>query len=225
MRLPGPDDRVVILGSTGSGKTTGGVWMLAYSDWKFRPWVVFNFKNDALLNQLPATVLPITKNPPTEPGLYIVNVLPNEEELVSQFFYKCWLQENIGIYIDEGTMVGYRDKWFRACLTQGRSKYIQMIILSQRPVSLDKYVFTEATFFAVYNLNWIEDRKTVVGYLNGDKIERLDRFYFRWYDVNQQDMTVFRPVPSGPELLKLFTPPQEQGSPSVKMGPQKAIAI
>lgn len=228
-RWPGPDDRTVILGSTGSGKTTLGAYLLCYRDWLFRPWFIFNFKQDKLLLQFPAKEIAITAPPPREPGLYIINVLPNEEELVSIFLYKCWLMENCGIYIDEGTMVGFRDKWFRACLTQGRSKYIEMIILSQRPVSLDKYVFTEATFFGIFNLNWIDDRKSVEGYLNGEKVGRLDRFNFRWYDVNEQQMTVFGPVPTGPEIIALLTPPDTQaapvGEPPMLMHRPKATAI
>lgn len=203
---PNEDDRTVVLGSTGSGKTTFGVYLLAYRNWKYRPWVIFNFKDDRLLLRLPAKEISINSKPPSEPGLYIANILPGEDDLVSQFLFECWCKENIGLYIDEGTMMPYNDKWFRACLTQGRSRFIEMITLSQRPVKLIKEVFSEASFFAVFNLNWRKDRLAVEEYLDGNAIGRLDRYHQYWYDVAEQDMNILGPVPTGDQLVRLFEP-------------------
>jgi hypothetical protein len=57
-----------------------------------------------------------------------------------------WAQENTGIYIDEGYMLGVRNPALNACLTQGRSKRIEMMILSQRPVWMSKFVFSESNY-------------------------------------------------------------------------------
>ena len=153
VKLPTPDKRTSVIGSTGSGKTQFAVWLLSSRDFHIRPWVIFDFKGDKLIADLGAIELSVHSNPPKNPGLYIVRPLPGDEVAVSAFLQKCWAQEYIGIYIDEGYMLPKLDRWFRACLTQGRSKLIEMIILSQRPVWMDKYVFTEANYFAVFKLS------------------------------------------------------------------------
>lgn len=203
-KLPTPDKRTSVIGSTGSGKTQFAVWLLSTRNFDVRPWVIFDFKGDALLDKLGAREWSLANKPPVDPGLYIVRPLPGDEILVSTFLRNCWAQEHIGIYIDEGYMLPKLDKWFRACLTQGRSKLIEMIILSQRPVWMDKYVFTEANFFAVFKLNSIEDRKHISNFLDGTRPKVLPKYHCLWYDVDNQDATIFKPVPSADELLATF---------------------
>jgi type IV secretory pathway VirB4 component len=43
-RFPGGDQRTTILGATGSGKSTCGLWMLAHQRLNARPWIIFDFK-------------------------------------------------------------------------------------------------------------------------------------------------------------------------------------
>lgn len=228
MKIPDDDSRSVVLGSTGSGKTTCGAYLLAYSGWKHRPTFILNWKGDVLLNKFPAKPMSLTDRIPEEPGFYMIHLLPDDDDDLAAFFYRCWMHENVIIYVDEATNVpryGAAGKWFRACLTQGRSKNIQMIICSQRPVDLDKYVFSEANYFFVYNLNWVEDRKKLLGYIDGSPINRLDRFYFRWYDVGEQATVIFRPVPTGPEIVKLIEPPAPEAIGTVERLERKRIAI
>lgn len=202
-RLPTSDKRTSVIGSTGSGKTQFAVWLLSTRDFENRPWVIFDFKGDKLIEELGAIPIDIKDKPPIEPGLYIVRPLPGDEALVSKFLMLCWAQEYIGIYIDEGYMLPKLDRWFRACLTQGRSKQIEMIILSQRPVWMDKYVFTEANFFAVFRLNSLEDRKHMRNFVN-EPPGVLPDYHCLWYDVDRQQGSVFSPVPSAEELIQTF---------------------
>jgi len=204
VNLPTPDKRTSVVGSTGSGKTQFAVWLLSTRDFHLRPWFIFDFKGDKLIEQLGATEINVASKIPTEPGLYIVRPLPGDELLVSKFLLNCWAQENVGIYIDEGYMLPKLDRWFRACLTQGRSKLIEMIILSQRPVWMDKYVFTEASYFAVFRLNNIEDRKHVSSFLDGERPTLLPKYHCLWYDVDNQQSTIFSPVPSAENLIATF---------------------
>jgi len=204
VHLPTPDKRTSVVGSTGSGKTQFAVWLLSTRDFNTRPWVIFDFKGDKLIGDLGATEISVANKPPTKPGLYIVKPLPGDEVLVSQFLMRCHQQENIGIYIDEGYMLPKLDRWFRACLTQGRSKLIEMIILSQRPVWMDKYVFTEANHFAVFKLNSIDDRKHMRNFLDGDTPNVLPKYHCLWYDVDRQQANIFKPVPSADELIFTF---------------------
>lgn len=204
IRGPQSDNRTVILGSTGSGKTFFAVALLSSRPWHIYPAIIFDFKGDELLQSLGATEISIQDNPPIEPGLYIVRPMPGDDEFVSQFFMKCWSQGHIILYIDEGYMVPLRDKWFRACLTQGRSKKIEMIILSQRPKWMDTFSFTEASFIALFNINFEDDRKHVKAYLGGTKPGLLPKYHCLWYDVERQNGAIVEPVPERNVLISRF---------------------
>jgi DNA helicase HerA-like ATPase len=199
--FPRYDKRTTILGSTGSGKTVFGCWLLSIADFDKRPWFIFDFKGDELIAELDATDKPVISRPELTPGLYTIRPLPGDEPFVSEFFRRVWETGNCGIYIDEGYMIPKNDKWFRACLTQGRSKHIQMIILSQRPVWMDKFVFTEANYFAVFNLNNSEDRKYVKSFLNENQPELLPAYHSLWYDVGKQDAVIFKPAPDADTII------------------------
>lgn len=205
--LPKLDNRLTVLGSTGSGKTTGGLYIFgsAYGPhFATMPFVMIDFKIDNLIYDIGAVEIPLSGGPPKEPGLYVVRPLPGEDEFLSVFFRKCWEQENIGIFVDEGTMLPARCKWVRACLTQGRSKHIPMVILSQRPVNLDKYVFTEASYFAIFNINNIEDRKFTRNYLDGTMPRVLPAYHFMYYDVAKNTSKVYSPVPDAETIVEKF---------------------
>lgn len=203
VRLPANDARTSILGSTGSGKTVFATWLLSSRDFNIRPWIIIDFKGDDLLNSIGAKNVPINSFP-KDPGLYIVKPLPGEEGLVSSFFHKAWSRENIGLLIDEGTMILKQDRWFRACLTQGRSKHVEMIICSQRPLWLDKYVFTESTFFSIHNINYLDDRKHLAAYLDGEVPGRLVNHESLWYDVAGQELSRLSAVPPPEQLKTIF---------------------
>jgi DNA helicase HerA-like ATPase len=203
--LPGADKRTAVIGSTGSGKTQFAVWLLSTVDFNRRPWIIFDFKGDELIEAIDPQEISIYSNPPKKPGLYVVRPIPQRDDnAVESFLWKCWQKERIGLYIDEGYMLGNRNPALNACLTQGRSKKIQMIILSQRPVWMSKFVFSEANSFAVFNLTLKDDRDFVSGYIGGLKINLLPKYHSLWYDVDGQRGYHLNPVPSREELLETF---------------------
>lgn len=201
INLPRKDSRTTVVGSTGSGKTVFATWLLYSRDLGHRVWIIIDFKGDDLLNSLGATPLTLNGKLPKEPGLYIIKPLPGDEALVSAFFRKVYERENVGVLIDETYMVPKLDRWFRACLTQGRSKHIEMIMCTQRPKWLDTFLFTETTFFSVHNLNYLEDRKHLAAYLDGDIPGRLVNHNSLWYDVVGQRLDRLSPVPA-PDVLE-----------------------
>lgn len=203
--LPRYDKRTSVLGSTGSGKTQFAVWLLSLRDFDKRPWVIFDFKGDELIEAINPQEISIFDNPPKKPGLYVVRPIPEmHDEAVKNFLWKCWAKGRIGLYIDEGYMLGARNPALNACLTQGRSKHIEMIVLSQRPKWMSKFVFSEANYFAVFNLTLAEDRDYVRAYIGETNVTLLPRYHSLWYDVDKQEACQFGPVPDRKTLIASF---------------------
>lgn len=206
VRLPGPTHKLAIVGRTGSGKTVAAVWHLSNADFDVRPWVILDYKNDELINRIERAEIIEYDELPSEPGIYILKVRPGEEDKVSDWFKRVWERENLGVLVDEGYMVDARDEWFNACLTQGRSKQISMIILSQRPVWLSRFVFSETDFFQVFDLTHSDDFKKVRQYVRDDERQQLDKplsnFHSFYYDVGRRRLETFGPVPEENRILE-----------------------
>jgi hypothetical protein len=209
VRLPGPTHKTAIVGRTGSGKTVAALWHLSNADFDQRAWIILDYKNDEHFNNITrAERLTYDEDIPDDPGVYILKVLPKDQERVSEWFYKVWMHENVGVIVDEGYMIDPQDDWFNACLTQGRSKRISMIVLSQRPVWLSRFVFSEADFFQVFDLTHSKDMDKVREYIRDDDRQQLeqplDPHHSYYYDVGRRQLETFGPVPDqGSLLLKI----------------------
>lgn len=214
-RLPNETQRLSIVGRTGSGKTVCAVWHLSNADFEHMPWIVYDFKRDPLLAQIHALGLEIEAGAyelqlnemPRKPGIYFVHPHPDDIEPVRQQMYAIWAQENTGVFVDEGYMVCGPTKpnpAFRSLLTQGRSKHIPMIVLSQRPVWLDRFAFSESDFYQVFSLNHSGDRKTINEYVPADLSKPLPPYHSYYHDVGKEETYVMKPVPTDEEILAVF---------------------
>jgi len=206
LTFPGPTDRVAILGRTGSGKTTFAGWLLSGSSFDTQPWVIINTKSDPFLNEI-AMIEGVQEisvyDTPGEKGLYIVSPLPAEREELDAFFYRIWEKQNCGVYIDEGYMIERTDG-LNALLTQGRSRRIPMIVLSQRPAWITKFVFSEADFFSLFQLTRREDRKAATDIIPVSIDYRLAEHCSFWYNVSKNEVVQLGPVPDKPIILDTF---------------------
>lgn len=204
MRLPDETQRLAIVGATGSGKTQAAIWHLSQRDIDKRPWVIYNFKSDRSIDSIPRAVPIEIDEIPIRPGVYIAHPHPDQVAEVEAQMWAIWEKQGIGVYIDEGYMVGDRNPAFRALLTQGRSREIPVIVLSQRPVWMDRFVFSESEFFQVFRLNHIKDKKSVMEFVPADLMKRLPDYHSYYYDVGQDKVTVLRPVPGIGEIHRTF---------------------
>jgi DNA helicase HerA-like ATPase len=205
--LPRPDERVLILGSTGSGKTTFGAWLLSIAPFDKMPYVIIDYKRDDLLNSIDNLREITLDELPKEPGLY--HIKPNpvaDDDKVEEWLGKVWRQTGIGLYADEALRLPTgRTGAFEGILTQGRALHIPVISLSQRPVDLTRYAFSEANHVVTFNLTDRRDRKKVAEYLPVDGDFELPDYHSLWYNVRHRIQYTMRPTPTPDELLETFT--------------------
>lgn len=202
LRLPGPSDRMVNIGATGSGKTYAGLWHLSNAAFDVRPYIILDPKLDKNLIQIDAEEIEIGYVPQT-PGLYIAHPLPTEEDQLDAHLMALWERENVGVYADEAFMCG-KGAGFVACLTQGRSKHIPMILNTQRPVEVSRFVFSEASFFQLFRLTDKRDKLTVKSFAPTPDLyqgEKLPEFWSWYYDVTKDKYYAMRPVPKAGDSI------------------------
>lgn len=204
MRLPDSSQHLAIVGANGSGKTIAALWHLSLRDYLSRPWIVYNWKYDQGIDGIPLHYDIGVDEIPKHPGVYVVHPLPSDSDAVESQMWEIWRRGGIGVYVDEGYMVGNNNPAFRALLTQGRSKGIPTITLSQRPVWMDKFVFSESTFFQIFRLQHRKDRKTVEEFIPADLSRRLPDFHSYYYDVGKDEVIVLAPVPSLDTIYSTF---------------------
>lgn len=214
-RLPDSSERVTINGRTGSGKTVFAAWLLSEAaNFDEMPWTIIDYKGDNLLAALPAKRSRMQDGPPKEPGLYYMRPSPHQSDEMEDWLWKVWRKGAHGLFIDEGYMIPERRGRastggpFKTILTQGRSLQIPVYTLSQRPVDLNKHVFTEADFYACFHLNNKDDRDKITSYIHDNDVwdmdKRLPQYYSRWYDVKADFSAILKPVPSLRSIMRRF---------------------
>jgi hypothetical protein len=203
INLPKTSEHISIVGSTGSGKTVAAAWHLSHANFDVMPWVVLNYKGDELIEQLNTTLIDYSDIPPVgkkwSPGIYELQPLPGEEDSVDEFLQHVWERGNCGVWVDEGYMLK-GSKWANALLTQGRSKRNPLITLSQRPVWLSRFVFSESSFFQVFRLTDKRDRETVQSFMPERAMHKLPEFYSWYFDVKKNKLAALKPTPP-PEII------------------------
>lgn len=204
-QLPKIDERLSVIGRTGSGKTQGAAWVLSEQPYHKMPYVIIDYKGDKLLNKISGLEeIGVDDKLPKHPGLYIVHPPVGDQEVIEPFLQKIWERENIGTFFDEGYMIHPRSPMFNAILTQGRSKHIPAIVLTQRPVFCSRFVFSEADHYMIFHLNTKGDIKHVEGFVPGDLSVQPQRFHSRWYNVKTNELFKLLPVPKAEAILQRF---------------------
>lgn len=217
-RLPHDDEHMSIVGRNGTGKTQFGFWTIAArNNLRRRPTVVLDYKGDELINSIPNAREIGFNEVPQKPGLYILHSSPDHDDETEKFLHRLWQKENCGLFVDEGYMIPKGSKKFRAILTQGRAKKIPVTTLSQRPVGVDRFAFSESVHNVFFSLNDDRDLATIREYTPKEFIEwvpdgaefRVDRegkrilpdFHARWYSVKSDERFVLKPCPSADEII------------------------
>ena len=222
MEFPNDSHRHAIFGRTGTGKTVFGLWCLSQRSYDKIPWIIIDFKRDKVIRRLPQLEeVRVDQSPPKHRGLYVVRPSPADvdEGLVTQYLYQVWAREGLphssrqgtGIFIDEGYMLNPRDKALRAVLTQGRSKQIPVIALSQRPSWISPFIMSEADFLSVFYLQTPADIDRVQEWLpqqdqDGKEPDPylLPEHHSYWYGVSKREFARLAPCPNEDEVMDRF---------------------
>jgi hypothetical protein len=204
MRFPDDTQRIAIIGATGSGKTQSALWHLSNRNFHTMPWVVYNFKRDALIDGIPHARHMGLDEIPDAPGIYVVHPQPHQTAEVENHLWNIWDSENTGVYVDEGYMMGRNNPAFRAILTQGRAKNVPTMTLTQRPAFLDYFILSESEFFQVFRLQHKKDKVRVEEFSPIDMNQKLPEYYSHYYDVGANETVVLKPVPRIEEIHATF---------------------
>jgi hypothetical protein len=204
LRLPGPADHHAIVGRNGSGKTVHAAWQLSLRDYDRRPWYVINSKSDDLLNAIPGMIPCKLGDLPKKPGLYMFEPLPEtDDEAVSAMLWEIFRRGDCGVYGDEGYSLPQNDGSLKAILTQGRTRKISAIILAQRPVWLNRFVWSEANFIQAFDLSQEDDVKLMAKMLRVN-VGDLPPFHSYYHDVKAKKTVILKPSPGEQEILETF---------------------
>lgn len=202
--LPNRWQQISIMGRNGSGKTQMGAWILSHAAFDKQPYVLLDYKFDSLLNSIPRIKeIDVDAKIPRHPGLYIVHPSPHQITEVEALLWRIWEKENVGLYIDEAHIVPNKGA-FQAILTQGRSKRIPRIVLTQRPAWVNRFTFSEANFYSVFHLNDLQDQKRVQDFVPVDLSQPLPKYNSWWHSVDDYSTFQLRPVQDKDMILDRF---------------------
>lgn len=218
IRLPDSSQRIAVIGRTGTGKTIAGLWHLSNSNFDVMPWVIVDFKTDEHIAAIDRAEYIGTNGNPKQAGIYIIQPHPDDDTF-GDFLERVWVRGTTGVFVDEGYMMRTNndvEKRFVYLLTQGRSKRIPMIVLTQKPVWISRFVFSESDFFQVFHLNDERDNKTVDSFVPatdpgsptsgpggrwGGGRRTLPAYHSRYFDVARNRLTYLSPVPNEAQIL------------------------
>ncbi len=196
-----PDQRALILGATGSGKTTGAAWLLSRSPGQ---WVVLNSKYDPLLSSLGPGVewdvgavqdgLRKSRVVVAHPSFY------DQSSLDEVLFDICESGQVVGVMVDELLYLskgnGQCGPGLMALLTRGRARGQPFIGCSQRPANITQYAYTESTYFGVFTLRADRDWARVIDYTQCPELRRQrEPHFWGWFDTRDNRLTEYGPVP------------------------------
>ncbi len=196
-----PGERMSIAGRTGSGKTTLASWMVRRSPGF---WIVLNQKGDAALSRLGPNLSMDTWELALEKGNKFAVIQPEPDKTIDEI--DGWIYdlsenwENIGLFVDELYYLTSNSRagpGLTGWLTRGRSRRQSFIGLTQRPVWVSKFVFSESDYLVEMSLALKDDRKRLYE-MSGmpQMLEKLPPRYWRCYAQGADDLVTFGPVPA-----------------------------
>ena len=197
--------RAIVAGRTGNGKSTLACFLLSQSPGH---WLILNPKWTKAYAELPdAHVIKkfdvkAIERSLTDHRFTLFN--PKSEhasvELLDDlvgYFHDNY--NNLGLCVDELYTMhrqGQALPGLLGWLTRGRELGQSFLGLTQRPAWISKFLFSESDFIGGMDLSLKDDRKRMVEMTGREAfMDRLDKYRWLWYDVGNDDLKKYGPVP------------------------------
>lgn len=171
------------------------------------PFIIVDFKREGLIAEIPRLEeIDIDGKIPKHAGLYVVRpgVLDVDAGNVTEFLFRVWDREHTGLFIDEGYMIPPRDPGLRTVLTQGRSKHIPVISLSQRPAHISPFLLSEAEFKSVFYLEHPRDIERLNEWMPRVAPDKLPDHESYWYQRAGRELLRLKRCPPPDAILNTF---------------------
>ncbi len=222
LRNPTDQQRVTILGRTGSGKSQFSCGLLSTRNFHEMPWIIIDYKGEDLVLDIYDACnggmkqIDVKDKPPKEPGVYHMRLVPKLTDAdMDAFLWKCHAQGHIGLFIDEGFALPQgRSNTYDIILTQGRSLHIPVIQLYQRPVWMSRFAIAQTDYFAAFKQHDLRDleltNKFVPPMKGGNNgsisvFNDLPDYHCLWHDVGEGNTSLLAPAPSRDDIIQTFT--------------------
>lgn len=186
------NERVLLAGKTGSGKTYAAEHLLAH----VRRLVVIDSKGTlGGWNLLEPDFQDWWQFSRGKAGRFRIRapIVDKPELWFETLFERLYHIGDLTLYIDEayqvtsGPMPG---KWLRALYTRGRELGIGVWASTQRPASIPIILVSEAENIMVFRLNWPEDRKRLAGVVGPEVARPVKEKYAFWFYRAEDDTPI-----------------------------------
>jgi len=178
LKLP-KNDRGVLIGATGSGKTFLGRYLVEDAEKPYS--VVYDAKisdsigewDHKIITDFDELVESEERRIIYRPN-YIEAVNPIEQDA---FFEWVYLRKNTRLFVDEAYAVtgGTNPSFhFQACLARGRERGISTLVATQRPHRIPLVTLSEAEHYWIFRLTLLNDRRRVEEITGITAEEQLD---------------------------------------------------
>lgn len=178
LKLP-KNDRGVLIGATGSGKTFLGRYLVEDAEKPYS--VVYDAKISESIGQWPHKII-TDFDELVESDERRIIYRPNYIEAVNPveqdaFFEWVYLRKNTRLFVDEAYAVtgGTNPSFhFQACLARGRERGISTLVATQRPHRIPLVTLSEAEHYWIFRLTLLNDRRRVEEITGITAEEQLD---------------------------------------------------
>jgi len=186
----GRNDRGVLIGATGCGKTTLARFLIEDVNKPYS--VVYDPKISESIGKWPHTFYYDFGQLQEAEERRLIYRPPVEEEqdayAQNRFFQWVYWREHTRLYVDEAyALLGGSNPSFylQACLSRGRERGISTLIATQRPSRIPLITLSEAEHFYIFRLNLPQDQRRIEE-ITGITVEEqlsLEQFQFFYWNA------------------------------------------
>ncbi len=182
-------NRVMIVGTTGSGKTELVKNLLASQNRV----IIIDPKHEFKLEGFKVNKNFNYPNAFTKTFRQILRPRPGrDDERLAEFLYTAYKRRNVTIYCDELAVIeeSYPETLsvMKVIQVTGRSRHVGIWNATQRPRNFPRTFMTESEVFFMFRLQSAEDRDYMSGFIGNEVEEKLPLYIF-WYYRGDDETT------------------------------------